>query len=283
MKEVSIIICSRAFNITDRLKSNIEETIGCSYELIIIDNSQNKYSIFEAYNVGLEKSSSGIICFMHDDIFLHSKNWGATLISLFKENPSYGLIGVAGAKIKTRVPSGWWDCKGENMLVNIIQCFPDGRKERQHYGFESEAFHEAVVIDGVFMALRKEVDVRFNSKFQGFHGYDLVLCFEVLAREYKIGVTNEILLEHYSIGNLNSSWLNAVNIIHKNYRCLLPLKTIDGDMRDEEKLNCKRLVEFCYELGNWKLFFKFWLKLIFLKPDLRFHYLLLHKLHYETK
>jgi hypothetical protein len=30
-------------------------TIGCEYELIIIDNSENKYSIYEAYNLGIER------------------------------------------------------------------------------------------------------------------------------------------------------------------------------------------------------------------------------------
>jgi glycosyltransferase involved in cell wall biosynthesis len=71
---ISIIICSRNLGIDPKLSTNITSTIGCEYELIVIDNSQNKYSIFQAYNIGIEKSTSEIICFVHEDVLFHSKD-----------------------------------------------------------------------------------------------------------------------------------------------------------------------------------------------------------------
>ena len=48
---LSLIICSRTPKISNALEKNIAETIGCEYELVVIDNSQNKYSIFSSFIV----------------------------------------------------------------------------------------------------------------------------------------------------------------------------------------------------------------------------------------
>ena len=100
---ISIIICSRTKTIKDSLAFNIKKTIGCEYELVIIDNSENQYSIFEAYNLGINKSKRDYLCFIHDDIFIHTVNWGHIVIEIFKNNIQIGLIGVAGAKVKTKI------------------------------------------------------------------------------------------------------------------------------------------------------------------------------------
>ena len=64
---ISIIICSRTATISKKLSANIAETISCDYELVIVDNSENKYSIFNAYNIGIKRSKGKYLCFVHDD------------------------------------------------------------------------------------------------------------------------------------------------------------------------------------------------------------------------
>ena len=73
---LSLIICSRTPKISNKLEKNIAETIGCEYELVVIDNSQNKYSIFSAYNEGVKRARGSVLCFMHDDIIYKTANWG---------------------------------------------------------------------------------------------------------------------------------------------------------------------------------------------------------------
>lgn len=50
---ISCIICSRQPDISAELKENIATTVGCEYELVVIDNSKDEYSIFSAYNEGV--------------------------------------------------------------------------------------------------------------------------------------------------------------------------------------------------------------------------------------
>ncbi|MEO8255383.1 MAG: glycosyltransferase, partial [Flavobacterium sp.] len=148
---ISIIICSRTNKITNDLVQNIQQTIGSEYELIVIDNSQNRYSIFEAYNLGINKSKGDILCFIHDDISVVTQNWGQILHSIFDKNEKIGLIGIAGSKSKTRMPSAWWDCHQKDLYLNIVQHLVNKEKEHWVEGFKNNAIEEVVAIDGVFM------------------------------------------------------------------------------------------------------------------------------------
>ena len=83
---ISIIICSRTASISDELTQNIDQTIGLPYELVIIDNSENLYSIFSAYNEGVKRSKYEVLCFMHDDIIFKTNDWGINVMNRFKSS-----------------------------------------------------------------------------------------------------------------------------------------------------------------------------------------------------
>ena len=106
---ISLIICSRRVNIPESLKQNIELTIGVEFEFVIINNSEKKYSISSAYAEGVCRSKGDILCFMHDDILFHTKNWGESIVRYFNDYPMAGMIGVVGSHFMPKLPSAWWD------------------------------------------------------------------------------------------------------------------------------------------------------------------------------
>jgi hypothetical protein len=268
---ISLIICSRSQTISSTLVENIKNTIGCEYELIVVDNSESKYSIFEAYNIGILRSTTSYLVFIHEDLVFRTTNWGSHIINLFEENTKFGLIGVAGSKIKTKTPSGWWDCENNYKLVNIIQHHKNGNVETQKIGFETNNLEEAAVIDGVFLAFRKLKDVRFNESLKGFHSYDLNICFEVLLKGYKIGVTDLVLIEHYSIGNINAEWLRSTIQIHKLYKKILPLSINTNKTREAEIFCLERLLNKLIFFKEKKLFMQYWTKLFLINPFSKKH------------
>ncbi|SFS78583.1 glycosyltransferase [Lutibacter maritimus] len=270
---LSIIICSRTKEIKNELFENIKSTIGCDYELIIIDNSNNLYSIFEAYNYGIKKSKRDICCFMHDDILIHTANWGILVESIFKNNSELGLLGVAGAKVKSKMPSAWWDCDSVDKMGNIIQHFPDGRVKRLNYGFIDNVLQEAVVIDGIFMVMRKIDGLQFSESLKGYHNYDLNISIEVIKRNYKIKITNEILIEHFSLGNLNSEWVISSYNLYKTYENFLPLKLYNTTYNKSlEVKNAKKFINLCFQYNQVKLIKEFWYKLFLLNPFIKTHF-----------
>ncbi|MBB4803655.1 glycosyltransferase involved in cell wall biosynthesis [Flavobacterium nitrogenifigens] len=249
---ISLIICSRSKDISHNLNENIQTTVGCEYELIVIDNSANQYSIFEAYNFGLKKSRYDFVCFLHDDILIHSSNWGELLVETFRENKEIGLIGVAGSLIKTKMPSGWWNSPQEKKAIHLIQ-HSNKLVEKWDYGFENNSWIEVAAIDGVFMMMRKDANIQFNSKMKGFHNYDLNISFEYRKNGYKVMVTNKILVEHFSIGTINKDWVDSTFKVHKIYKNILPLVIGDFSIQDLKSLEFENGVKYVNHALNYNL------------------------------
>ncbi|MDT0686862.1 glycosyltransferase [Autumnicola psychrophila] len=267
MIEFSIIVCSRRASLLKALESNIKDTIGCPYELIVLDNSKNKYSIFSAYNVGIEKSKGGILCFVHEDVLFHTRDWGGKLKNIFSQNLQVGIVGIAGSKIISDIASGWWEQPSKTLVKNVLQHRPDGRVEHLKGGFEDGNEEEVAVIDGVFMCLRRDGQIKFNENLEGFHNYDQSICLDYLRQGYRIVVTNKILLEHFSNGTIDSRWLNATYNFYKLYKQHLPKIIGDAELGDSERgQQISHFIFHCKNTGNAKLAFKFWLKLFKIKP-----------------
>lgn len=196
---LSIIICSHKSDISSELKQNIAETIGCDFELVIIDNSENQFSIFQAYNEGVRRAKGELLCFSHDDIVFHTKGWGVILESLFLTHKDFGGIGVLGGHLLPRQESYYLLSSG-----NILQLQRDGfiEKELRNDHFDKDGLDEVAALDGLFMVIPKRLFVEkklvFDESFLGFHMYDLDICMQLHNAGYKIVVTNKILIEHRS-------------------------------------------------------------------------------------
>jgi glycosyltransferase involved in cell wall biosynthesis len=272
---ISIIICSRIKTISENLTKNIKNTIGCEYELVIINNSENTYSIFEAYNLGITKSQGEFLCFIHDDIFIQTDKWGKVIEDIFLINPQVGLLGIAGGKIKSKMPSAWWDT-GENVLKLVQHYKKNSTSKLWNQGYDDGDLVEVVAIDGVFMVMRSDKRITFDERLKGFHNYDLYLSLKHLILKKKIVVTNKILLEHFSEGSIDKAWYESSSRFHKLYKNYLPLD-LNGDYKDE-KLEKKEFTigaSFATNLIEQKLYgdsIYWWFEVFKLKPIAKFHF-----------
>ncbi|MDR3218607.1 MAG: glycosyltransferase [Dysgonamonadaceae bacterium] len=211
---ISLIVCSKKGDISAQLKLNIENTIGVPYELIIIDNSKNEYSIFQAYNEGVERASFSFLCFMHEDILYHSNDWGKSVIQHLS-NPETGLIGLAGSFYLLAIPAPWF--KAKPYVKNQIQTDPTGVKSPKRYVIAEDK--EVICVDGFWFCSRKDVfkQVSFDEQtFHNFHFYDLDISMQIHEKNYLIYVIADLIVEHSSGGTFNSQWLaSAYRFYHK--------------------------------------------------------------------
>ncbi len=226
---ISIVICSRSNNIPLSLQRSISATIGVEYELVVIDNSKNQFSIFQAYNVGVQKAKYSYICFLHEDVEFVADflNWGKYLIEILSDENT-GVVGVAGSDIITRIPAPWSFYRpAKNM--NIIQgirnnqgelffeqrCLPHGNRER---------FLPIILLDGVFLAMRKQLfdEIHFDEQISGFHAYD----FDITLQSYFHGYQNYVMydnirLRHFSLGNIDKNYYeNLIKVFNKHEKDL---------------------------------------------------------------
>jgi len=265
---ISIITCTKNNSLFENLSTNIESTIDCQHEIIKIDNSAGYLSISEAYNKGLEKAQYEIIVLVHEDILFHTPSWGKILIDKFKFIPEIGCLGIAGALLKTKSPSAWWDAGTNNLIMNLIQH--DGkRKSLICEGWvEEDLLKEVAVVDGVLMVLKRSTGFRFDTGIPGFHCYDLNLSIQLRLNGYKVFVTKEILIEHYSLGSINKSWVNSTSILHKKYNDYLPISVV-SDLYKFKNLEFLNLYKFIRHAIKYKLYLiaiYYWFRLFKDKP-----------------
>lgn len=240
---ISIIVSYRDADYLDQLSKNIKETIGTEYEIIPIENNNAKYSICEAYNIGGSKSRFPYLCFVHEDVVFHTIDWGKVLVKLLAQQ-DIGLVGVAGASYKAAIASAWWDTEPPYHRAHIKQHYK-GEVLMENKNPNQLDFDEVKSVDGVFLATRKEIwkEFSFDQKnFKGFHLYDADFSAAV-STKYKLLVTYQILIEHFSPGNsFSSDWLRSALIFQQKWKNNLP--AFVGKLQLREKLAAERTASY---------------------------------------
>jgi hypothetical protein len=248
---ISVVICSINDALLKRISLNLEQTIGIEYELIDINNTQNQYSIAQAYNLGAKKSKYPYLCFVHEDVCFHTKNWGYLLINHLK-NKDVSLVGVLGNVIKTLAPSGVFTFDVKTIRINHLQRTLNNTTE--HYCvnpyFEHES--EVKVLDGLFLAISKTNFLKypFDEKLiTGFHGYDVDFSLGQL-KNGKVIVIYDVLLEHFSFGNFNKEWIDVQLNVTNKWRAELPVYD-SNNAHYLKDIECKNMIRFLFLLFKY--------------------------------
>lgn len=247
---ISIIISSSNSEYLSAVKKNIDETVGIPYEILAVPNGEGKKGICEVYNTAGAKAKYDVLCFMHEDVILHTQDWGQKVVEIMRD-PEIGLLGIAGSTYKSLTPAGWAIPGVDEFRhrIHILQSFKfSDRKTKLFSTYDGSQTKEAVAsIDGVWMCTRKDVFKEFNfdqELLKGFHGYDLEYSMQVRMK-YKVYVTYEILLEHFSEGNYSQDWLHAMLVVHFKHKEKLPVMLDDisfAESRGREQVAAKNLI-----------------------------------------
>lgn len=231
---ISVIICSINKSLAKQVQQNIAATIGVSWECIVVDNVELPKSITSVYNAGASKAKFDTLCFVHEDVVFKTQNWGQTLVKYFENDSKLGLVGVAGSKYKSKIPSGWYTSIGAIDCCNIIHLNNTGHEQKMYNNpVKGLQVQEVVVLDGVLLVCPKKVwqEVKFDDQIlHGFHLYDLDFSFRI-AQKYKVIVTFEINMVHLTQGgSFGDQWLEYTLLWHKKMCKLLPAFTPEIEM-----------------------------------------------------
>ena len=165
------------------------------------------------------------------------------LLDHFAKLNDAGLIGLAGTTYKTLAPSGWWAVTDNYLSYNYRQSYKHTETATRERKMNCESLAAVVCLDGVFLAVRKEVfnKFRFDESLPHFHGYDLDLSL-ALGSEYKNYVVPDILINHLSEGSLDDAWIRNMYLLFKKWNRQLP-KLING--RPDKKMESLVWQNYC--------------------------------------
>jgi glycosyltransferase involved in cell wall biosynthesis len=204
--------------------NHIDATIGCQYNYIRIDNSENKTGICAAYNKGVKKASADILVFIHDDVYCITPNWGTLLEAKFKTDSSLGLIGVAGTQYLFHDNPSWVAAGQPFIHGKVVHEYKDEKKIILSVYSDVNKDINVIAVDGLFFAVPNAIftSVQFDEvNFNSFHFYDLDICMQIV-KTHKVIVTPDILVKHLSGGNFDNSWKYYGNIFLNKYCNELP-------------------------------------------------------------
>ena len=260
---ISIIICSQDDVLSHILLDNIDKTIGVDYEIIHIFNEKNKYSIFEAYNLGVQRAKGDILCFQHNDIEYLTSNWGYEVVSALSD-ASVGACAVAGANYMRKSPS-YYPIGEDFNVINLVQATSSGRDEVwKSYSNKTNI----VVFDGLWFCIKRECfdKIAFDTKtFSGFHFYDIDISTQLIVNGYTILALPNVLIKHYSGGFTNTSWLKNSFLYAKKWSEHLPISCREINSTLSYNIECSALYssfrhiilsKLFYLLGSWCRFAK---------------------------
>lgn len=241
---ISIIICSRTSELSEALSRNIAETIGLEHEIIVVDNSENRHSIFTAYNYGVQQSKYNALCFMHDDITYHTQNWGLA-VTTHLSNAGVDAIGIAGTPYCAWMPGPWW---GNGILFrHLLQGNGNGSEPSLQSDGASLSRQQAIILDGVWFCIKKCMfrQISFDdARFKGFHFYDADICMQIHLSGGKMWCVNDVLISHHSMGAVNSTWIDAAQIFQKKWDKQLPVTCLQLSSTQSGRLEYKTLNSF---------------------------------------
>lgn len=229
---ISVVYCTRETN--PQHHEHLIKSSGLNKSIEVVEIINNGESLTKAYNRGLKQAKHDIVVFCHDDITIETKQWGEKLLKLFKRNPEYAILGVAGTK---EMPSSgkWWE-NNRKMYGRVAHTW-EGKTWLSSYSDDlDKEIEETVIVDGVFFAIDKtKIKKTFNKEIEGFHFYDVTFCFENHLAGAKIGVSTVIRINHKSIGMTNDEWEANRVIFAEKFKDNLPV-IIKRKIRKGEQL-----------------------------------------------
>jgi len=223
---ISIIISSAKKPLLAQVKKNIADTIGVDHEIVAFDNSEGSKGICQIYNQGISQAKFDILCFMHEDVAMHTQDWGLVVKNIFANHPDVGLVGLAGSSYRPITPTGWNGMGNEGYYINLLQRFKFEEKEtkREYHNPSDRPLAPVVAVDGVWFCTTKALaeKYRFDESFAGFHVYDMDFSLTI-GQEKTVAVTFDVLLEHFSEGSYNADWLKDTIKLFEKWQHILPI------------------------------------------------------------
>jgi hypothetical protein len=243
---ITVAVCSVNQQQFLEFKKNVEATIGCRHEIIKIDNAGKNESICIVYNQLSKMAAYDTICYCHEDIIIQTIDWGQEVLDiLWDKEAAVGLVGAGGAVYKSGYPVAWTQVPVDYYRNNIIQQ----TKTTTEYNIRLDQglYSQVEVIDGCFIAGKKQIFIDFGwneNEFRGFHLYDMDISLRV-GQKYRVVVDNNLRLIHYSEGSFDKHWFKAAQKFCSIYKSKLPLQALIKTDKEKKELKYQSLIAYC--------------------------------------
>jgi GT2 family glycosyltransferase len=161
--------------------AGLNSAFAISARIIYIRNPEN-LGVSKALNTGAARAQYSVLCFMHNDVIVHEKNWTSSIREFITTRPDAGVVGLFGAKTVREDGS----FRGKSIVHAKIDS-PSMRK----------SFETVAVVDGMLLAMKKAVFEKVGGFSDDFivHFYDKDISLKAITGNY-VNYVLKIPFEH---------------------------------------------------------------------------------------
>ncbi len=200
---ISVIICSADEDRYAKVSARYRELLDAvPHEIIGVHDAK---SLCEGYNRGVKASRGELLIFSHDDVEIVTPDFAARLLASMATQDLLGVVGATCLSGATWIGSGWPHLRGQVGMPSVAGAGITAN----FFGVHGPDCAPVQVLDGIFLAARRQVaiEVPFDEKnFDGWHLYDIDFTFSAHLRGFRCGVSSDQLLIHRSIGDFGDKW-----------------------------------------------------------------------------
>lgn len=196
---ITVGYCTREHN--EEFQKHLYQNFSDRLQVIEkVCTPENGKTISEAYNEILKEARYETVLLIHDDVEIIGSADGMfvedVIAKLFFENKEYGIIGLAPRGIlerdiiqRTTAPEYFF--QEVDYAAGTLMSYEYG--EIEPYSFKLK---EDAMVDGMFLAVRRDrIKKSFDEKF-AFHFYDIDFCLANYLEGVKVGVTKAVYVRH---------------------------------------------------------------------------------------
>ncbi|MDR0304600.1 MAG: glycosyltransferase family protein [Chitinispirillales bacterium] len=227
---ISIIICSINPSRCEKTLKNFSETIGVEYEVIVFKNRQENWGICKVYNHCAEKAKYPYLCFVHEDVFIETKDWGKKIIEFIEKTSDCGVIGFAGGLQAQKNLSSFGGVGESRVNVYDSHNGDTNAYSKVNYKYhryanpQKESVSKVLCVDGLFQFVKKQIweKIRYDENtFTGFHFYDVDFSLAV-SELYDNYVILNFDVFHDSSGNMREEYIKFMFSFQEKWKKKLP-------------------------------------------------------------
>jgi hypothetical protein len=164
---------------------------------------KGNFSIAQGYNFAMRNSTAKYKIYLHKKTNIINRDFIPEILSLFKNHPELGMLGILGAK--RLPPSGNWRDSTQRFGKVLFLGKP------VVYGDEIVNEYEPVrAIDGMIMITQYDLPWR-EDLFTNEYFYDSAQCMEFIKAGYTIGIPKQ----HQPWCSYNNSSDNILLFFHE--------------------------------------------------------------------
>ncbi|WP_010496800.1 glycosyltransferase [Paenibacillus elgii] len=182
-------------------------------------------SMAAGYNKAMQSSDAKYKVYLHQDTFIINKDFIFDFLTLFRNNPQVGLIGMIGA-IEIPTNAVWWDARAK---VGQVYESHSGKMNLLSFGEVTTDHTVVAAIDGFMMITQYDLSWR-EDLFNGWHFYDLSQSTEFVKAGFDVAIPKQNqpwCIHDCGVVNVSNGFGHSKNIFLEEYsRFLFPKVSI---------------------------------------------------------